>query len=85
MTRAATHRDLAHFAVIAAAKAAEEEERLARASRTPPGERILMGMKLGAELVLTPAVVADMDARADGQMELARRRLALGLRTKARP
>jgi hypothetical protein len=33
---------------------------------------------------LTPAVLAELDARADGQMEIARRRIALGLGTKAR-
>jgi hypothetical protein len=78
----ATSRDFAHFAAIAAAEAAEEEERFLRASRTPPGERILMGMQLGAELPVTPALLADIDAPADGQMELARRRIALGLSAK---
>ena len=58
-----------------AAQAAEEEARFARAARTPPGERILTGMKLGANFPLTPPLLAEMDARADGQMELARRRI----------
>jgi hypothetical protein len=35
-------------------------------------------------LPLTPPLLAEIDARADGQMELARRRIALGLRGKAR-
>jgi hypothetical protein len=83
-TRVATPADHAHFAAIAHAEAAEEEARFARAARTPPGERILTGMKLGANLPLTPPLLAEIDARADGQMELARRRIALGLGTKTR-
>lgn len=80
----ATPRDQAHFAAIAAAEAAEEEARFARAAATPPGERILAGARLSAVFPLTPAVLAELDARADGQMEIARRRIALGLGTKAR-
>jgi hypothetical protein len=84
MTKLSTPRDVEHFATIGAAEAAEEDERLARAARTPPGERILMGLQMGAELPFTPALLAEIDARADGQMELARRRIALGLGTKGR-
>jgi hypothetical protein len=83
-TRVATPADHAHFAAIADAEAAEEEARFARAAKTPPGERILTGMRLGASLPLTPPLLAEIDARADGQMELARRRIALGLGTKTR-
>jgi hypothetical protein len=79
MRRSDSQRDLAHFAAVAAAEAESEEERFARAARTPPGERILTGLRLGAELPMTPPLVAEIDARADGQMELARRRIALGL------
>jgi hypothetical protein len=77
MQRPASPRDFAHFAAIAAAEAESEEQRFARAARLPPGERMLVGLRLGAELPMTPAVLAEIDARADGQMELARRRLAL--------
>jgi hypothetical protein len=84
VTKAATPRDRAHFAAIAAAEAAEEDERFTRAARTPPGERMQEGIRLGAMLPLTPPLLAEIDARADGQMELARRRIALGLRGKAR-
>jgi hypothetical protein len=80
----ATPKDRAHFAAIAAAEAAEEDERFERAAATPPGERVVAGMRLGAQLPITPALLAEIDARADGQMELARRRIALGLGTKAR-
>jgi hypothetical protein len=55
-----------------------------RAAATSPGERILAGARLSAVFPLTPAVLAELDARADGQMEIARRRIALGLGTKAR-
>lgn len=81
----ASSRDRAHFAAIAAAEAAAEEERFARAAETPPGERMILGIRLGTMLPLTPAALAEIDARADGQMELARRRIALGVGTKARP
>ena len=82
--RVASGRDLAHFATIGAAEEAEEEARIARACDTPPGERILLGISLGVELPWTPALIAELDARADGQMELARRRIALGLGRGAR-
>jgi hypothetical protein len=75
----ATPRDRAHFEAIAVAEAASEEERIARALATPPGERMTRGIELGVELPWTPAVLAEVDARADGQIELARRRVALGL------
>ena len=76
--------DFAHFAAIGAAEREAEEERYERAARTPSGERMLEGMKLSAALPLTPALLAEIDANADGQMELARRRIALGLSTKRR-
>jgi len=79
MTTVATPRDLAHFAAVGAAEVAEEAERFARAGRTAPGERIVAGMRMGSALPLTPEMLAEIDARADGQMEIARRRLALGL------
>jgi len=82
MTKVATPRDHAHFAAIGAAEAAEEQERFVRAAETPPGERVLVGTRLGAALPFTPVLLAELDARADGQMELARRRIALGLGTK---
>jgi hypothetical protein len=77
--RSASRGDFAHFAAIAAAEAETEEQRFAAAARTPPGERMLAGLRLGAQLPMTPALLAEIDARADGQMELARRRIALGL------
>jgi hypothetical protein len=79
MKAVATLRDRAHFDAIAAAEAMTEEERLARALETPPGERMIRGIELGAEIAWTPAILAEIDAQADGQIELARRRLALGL------
>lgn len=80
VTNVATPKDLAHFAAIRTAEEASEEDRLRRAAETPPGERMLRGSRLGAELPWTPALLAEADARADGQMELARRRIAMGLR-----
>ena len=74
-----TSKEFAHFAAVAAGKAAEEEDRFDRALNIPPGERILAGLQMGDEVQLTPAHLAELDARADGQMELARRRIALGL------
>jgi hypothetical protein len=75
----ATPHDLAHFAAIAAAEQAAEDERYERAARTPPGERMIIGIRLGSAIPWTPAVLAEIDARTDGQMELARRRIARGL------
>ena len=79
MPEIASARDLAHFEAIAAGERAEEEARITRATETPPGERMLAGIKLGAALGWSPALLAEIDAQADGQMELARRRIALGL------
>jgi hypothetical protein len=45
---------------------------------------MLAGIRLGAMLPMTPVLLAEIDARADGQMELARRRIALGIGSKAR-
>jgi hypothetical protein len=84
MNDVATPRDVAHFAAIAAAEGEAEEERIARALDTPAGERIRRGIELGAELPWTPAILAEIDARADGQIELARRRVALSLGSSAR-
>jgi hypothetical protein len=78
MTRA-TGRHRAHFAAIARGEAAAEEERFERAARVSPGERILEGARLARDAVWTPAHLAQVDADADGQMELARRRIAMGL------
>ncbi len=75
----ATSRDREHFA-IAAGERAGEEERIDRALRLSPGERILLGFRLAAASPWTPAHAAEADARTDGEMELARRRIALGLR-----
>ncbi len=75
----ATRKDLAHFEAIAAAERESEEERIARALEVPPGERMLLGLALGAEAPWTPAHLAEADAAADGQIEIARRRVARGL------
>jgi hypothetical protein len=75
----ATRRDLAHFAAISSAEAEAEAERITSALLTPPGERMVAGLELGAEAPWSGAHLAEIDARADGQAELARRRVALGL------
>jgi hypothetical protein len=75
----ATARDRAHFAAIADGERQSEQERIERAAVTPPGERILEGFRLAGETPWTPAHLAELDARTDDQMELARRRIALGL------
>lgn len=75
----ATDSDRAHFAAIAEGERRSEEERIERAIATPPGERILEGFRLAGESPWTPAHLAELDARTDDQMELARRRIALGL------
>jgi hypothetical protein len=75
----ATQADWAHFAAIAAAEAESEREAFGEAARTPPGTRILAGAALGGLVSWTPAHLAEVDARADGQMELARRRFARSL------
>jgi hypothetical protein len=72
-------RDRRHFEAIAAGERASQLERIERAARTSPGERILEGAELAAQMPWTPAHLAELDARADDQMELARRRIALGL------
>lgn len=77
--REATSQDRAHLAAIAAGERQSEADRVERALRVPPGERILEGFRLGAETAWTPAHLAELDARTDGEMELARRRIALGL------
>lgn len=75
----ATPRDRAHFRAIAAAEAAAEDERIARALEVSPGERMAIGLASDSTMPWTPALLAEADAEADGQMELARRRIALGL------
>jgi hypothetical protein len=82
--RTATPRDHEHFAAIAAVEGEAEEDRFARAAERPPAEGMLAGIRLGAMLPMTPVLLAEIDARADGQMELARRRIALGIGSKAR-
>lgn len=71
--------DIAHFNAISIAMDADERERTERADNMSPGDRILMGVKMGRETPWTGAHLAEIDARADGQMELARRRIALGI------
>ena len=75
-----TPADRAHFAVIAEVERQNELDRIDDALCTPPGERILMGLRLGRRGPRTPAHLAEDDARADGQMELRRRALARGIR-----
>lgn len=75
----AGERDRRHFEAIAAGERESERERIARAAATPPGERILVGAELSAGIAWTTAHLAELDAQTDGQMELARRRVALGL------
>lgn len=77
--REASARDRSHFAAIALGEERSAEEQIERALETPPGERMLEGLRLGAAAPWTPAHLAELDARTDGQMELARRRIALGL------
>jgi hypothetical protein len=77
--RGATAGERRHFETIAEGERCSEEERIERALRTTPGERILEGLRLGMEVPWTPAHLAELDACADEQMELARRRIALGL------
>jgi len=71
--------DREHFEEIARATEAQETDSYARAAACPPGAGMLVGLRLGLLLPKSPAIMAEDDARADGQMELARRRLALGL------
>lgn len=77
--RRATPEERRHFAAIAEGEDRSAEERIDRALTTPPGDRILEGLRLGAEAPWTPAHLAELDARTDDQMELARRRIAMGL------
>jgi hypothetical protein len=82
MTGTAKPEHFAHFEAIGEAEEGEEETRIDRACATPPGERMLAGIRLGMQLPWTRAVLAEVDAQTDGQMELARRRIALGLGSK---
>lgn len=81
----ATPKEMAHFRAIAAGESANEQERIDRALKQTPGERIIIGFELGAEAPWTPAHLAELDARTDGQMELARRRIALRLERETGP
>lgn len=65
-----------HFEAIARG---QDDEAASQPLPTNPVERILIGARLGGVLPLTRAILAEMDANADGQMELARRRIAMGL------
>ncbi len=76
-------KDRAHFALIAAVAAEEEDERITRALSVPPGVRMMIGWELGRQCTLTPAHLAEIDAQADGQMELARRRIAMNLESES--
>jgi hypothetical protein len=78
MTKASA-RDKLHFEAIASGERLSELESIERAATTPPGERMLLGAELAAQMPWTSAHLAEQDARSDGQMELARRRVALGL------
>ena len=80
----ATARDRAHFAVLAESVHEDEEARMVDALATPPGERMLLGLQLAAGWPWTGAHLAELDAQADSQMELARRRVALGLHRSPR-
>jgi hypothetical protein len=84
MRPAASSRDIGHFSAIAAAEAASEDERISRAVATAPGDRMALGIELGAALPWTSEIMAEIDARTDGQAELTRRRIALGLSHRAR-
>jgi len=75
----ATATERGHFAAIAEGERRSAEERIEQALATDPGERVLEGLRLGAAAPWTPAHLAELDARTDGQMELARRRIARGL------
>lgn len=75
----ATDEDRAHFAAIARAMREDEDERIARALDMTPGQRILLGFELAAEAPWTPARLAELDAETDGEIELARLRVARGL------
>lgn len=75
----ATEADRAHFDAIGAAEAQSEIDRIDAALRTTPAERIRQGFELAAGGPWSPAHLAEIDAMADGQIELARRRIALGL------
>lgn len=67
------------MAAVARGLAEDENERIDQALRLSPGERMLLGLKLGGEAPWSAAHLAEVDARADGQMEIARRRIAMGL------
>lgn len=75
-----TDRDRAHFRRIAAAKKAEEEERLAEAARRHPVEKMIEGLQMGYAAPTDEATERMLDERALGQAELARRGRELGLR-----
>ena len=85
MRSAATPEDLAHFAAIRAAEETAEEERFQRAAETPPGNGCSPACASERGHGAHATGSAEIDARTDGQMELARRRIALGLTSKSPP
>ncbi|MEO8604178.1 MAG: hypothetical protein ABI629_16500 [bacterium] len=66
-------RDRRHFALVGEAKAIERAEQRLAALRTTPAERIAAGFLLGA-VPRDAAIEASLDARAEAQIGLARRR-----------
>ncbi len=80
----ATQKDRAHIAAIAEATRAEEEQAIAAAAAMTPSERLAAGFALMDDAPWTPAQLAQIDADADSQMELARRRVAMGLTLRKR-
>lgn len=75
--------DRAHFVAIGAAEEQSEAERIEAALRTPPAERMRRGFELADAMPLSPAQLAEIDAMADGQIELARRRVARRLAARS--
>jgi len=66
-------RDRAHFATIAQAMAEEKTAQIQRAAENSPGQNLLEGLALARAFPTPPAMRADDDRRAAGQLELARR------------
>ncbi len=68
-----------HFAAIAATERDSERQRIQQATQMTPEERILAGLELARSVHWTKAHWAELDRQTDGQLELARRRIALNL------
>ncbi len=66
-------RALGHFRAIAEAMAAKSREDCLEAVASSPAERVRTGFLLG-DVPRTPAIEAELDARARGQIGLALRR-----------